>query len=57
MKFTIDTARNIAYRGSNGYFIDYDEIGLYVEKGLKKIYLEPKKIRIMEEERCQDLRR
>lgn len=54
MKYLIDTARNIAYKGRNGYMIDYDAIGLYVEKGLKKIYLKPSNTKIMEEDLCRE---
>ena len=48
MKFMIDTARNMAYKGKNCYHVGYDKVGLYVEKGLKKIYLESSNTKTME---------
>ena len=48
MKFKVDTARGIAYKGRRGYVVDYDKIGLYIEKGFKKIYLEPHNTKVME---------
>lgn len=49
LKFKIDFARGIAYKGKNGYIIQLSPEGLYIDKLGKVIYLTKSNTKIIED--------
>lgn len=49
MKFKVDFARGIAYKGKHGYLVLFSPKGLYIEKRGKEIYLTSKNAKVLED--------
>ena len=47
--YEVDFARGFAYCGRKGFIIRVNPRGLYVKKGLKKIFLTQENSKVMEE--------